>query len=156
MLTHRLARPLLAAIFITGGIDSVLHPASKAPAADKVVGGLPDTLGMNARTEDLVRLNGAVQLGGGLLLALGVFPRLASTALLGSLVPTTMAGHRFWEDTDDKNRAAQRIHFLKNVAMLGGLLLAATDTDGRPSLGWRAHRSREHAAEHLPAPVGHS
>jgi len=29
---------------------------------------------MNARTEDLVRLNGAVQLGGGLLLALGVFP----------------------------------------------------------------------------------
>jgi uncharacterized membrane protein YphA (DoxX/SURF4 family) len=40
----------------------------------------------------------------------------------------------------------QRIHFLKNVSMLGGLILAATDTNGRPSLGWRAKKTAQTAA----------
>jgi len=39
-LTHRLARPLLAAIFITGASTRCSTPPRKAPAADKVVGGL--------------------------------------------------------------------------------------------------------------------
>jgi hypothetical protein len=32
------------------------------------------------------------------------------------------------------------MHFLKNLGLLGGLLLAAADTEGRPSIGWRAER----------------
>jgi putative oxidoreductase len=69
---------------------------------------------------------------------------------LASLVPTTLAGHRFWEVTDKQARAAQRIHFLKNVAMLGGLILAATDLEGRPSLLWRARRAAGKARRLLP------
>ncbi len=37
-------------------------------------------------------------------------------------------------------RAEQQNNFLKNVAMFGGLVLAATDTEGAPSLSWRAKR----------------
>ena len=54
---------------------------------------------------------------------------------------TTAAGHRFWEETDDTTRAQQQIHFLKNLGLVGGLILAAVDTEGRPSLTWRAKRT---------------
>jgi putative oxidoreductase len=70
---------------------------------------------------------------------------VAALALGASLVPTTFAGHRFWEEGDPKQRAAQKIHFLKNVGLLGGLLLAALDTEGQPSLRWRAGRAAGHA-----------
>ena len=65
-------------------------------------------------TEDAVRLNGAVQMAAGTLLALGRFPRLSALALAGTLVPATLAGHRFWEAEEEPDRAQQRIHFLKN------------------------------------------
>jgi putative oxidoreductase len=95
-----------------------------------------------SNTEQAVRINGAVQLVAGSLLALGRLPRLSALAIAATLVPTTIAGHRFWEAGDDKDRAQQRIHFLKNLSMLGGLLIAAGDTAGRPSLAWRS----QHAA----------
>ena len=38
-------------------------------------------------------------------------------------MPTTVAGHRFWEETDDKATVQQTIQFLKNTAMLGALLM---------------------------------
>ena len=75
---------------------------------------------------------------------MGRFRRLAALALIGSIVPTTLGGHRFWEETDQAARAQQRMHFLKNLGLLGGLILAALDTEGEPSLGWRAkHRVHE-------------
>ena len=77
---------------------------------------------MHADPIDLVRVNGAVQVGAGLALAVGYAPRAAATLLGGSLVLTTLAGHRFWEERDGTARAQQTIHFLKNAAMLGGLL----------------------------------
>ena len=97
--------------------------------------------------ETLVKLNAAVQLGAGSLLALGRFPRLSSLLLAGSLVPTTLAGHRFWEEKDPQERYRQRSNFLKNVGLLGGLILAAVDTEGRPGLAWRAKHATHHAAE---------
>ena len=69
------------------------------------------------------------------MLALNKFPRLASTALAASLVPTTLAGHRFWEETDEQQRAQQQVHFFKNVSLLGGLMIAAADTEGTPVAG---------------------
>jgi putative oxidoreductase len=75
------------------------------------------------------------------LLALGRLPRLSALALAGSLVPTTLAGHRFWSETDPAKRSMQQIQFFKNVSMLGGLLLAAVDTSGKPSIGWRARHA---------------
>jgi uncharacterized membrane protein YphA (DoxX/SURF4 family) len=134
-------------MFITGGLDSLRHPASKRPAADPIAPRIAAKLPyLPEDTEQLVRINGAVQLGAGLMLATGRLPRLSSALLAGSLVPTTLAGHRFWEEQDDTKRAQQRIHFFKNLSMLGGLMLAAVDTEGRPGLAWRAQHAAHHAS----------
>jgi uncharacterized membrane protein YphA (DoxX/SURF4 family) len=143
-ISRRIARPLLASEFIYGGIDAVRHPESKVEAAKAVTEPLRDWV--PALPEDittLVRVNGMVQVGAGSLLALGKLPRLAAVALIGSIIPTTYAGHRFWEESEDESRAQQRTHFLKNLGLLGGLILAALDTEGAPSLGWKTRRQAE-------------
>lgn len=137
-----IARPMLASIFIAEGIDSLLHPDTKAPAAEAVVRPLAEQVPVVPdQVEQAVRLNGAVQLVAGSLLAIGRFPRLSAAALAASLIPTTYAGHRFWESNDKQERSQQKIHFLKNVTMLGGLLIAAGDTAGNPSVAWRSRHA---------------
>jgi uncharacterized membrane protein YphA (DoxX/SURF4 family) len=151
-LVRRIARPLLSAVFLAGGIDSLRDPGSKAPALDGMapgiaahIPGIPED-----DTEQLVRINAAVQVGAGTLLAMGKLPRVSALALALSLVPTTAAGHRFWEETDPGARATQQIHFLKNVSLLGGLLIAAVDLEGRPGLAYRVSAARKSAARAMP------
>jgi putative oxidoreductase len=150
------ARPMLAAMFVTGGLDAVLHPKAKAQAAVKVAPFIAKRLPFPL-TEDpvqLVRINGAVQLVAGLALATGRLPRLAAVTLAGSLIPTTLAGHRFWEKSDTGERAMQQQQFTKNLSMLGGLILAAVDLEGRPGLRHRGHDAvRE--LKHVSHDVGH-
>jgi putative oxidoreductase len=135
------ARPLLAGMFVYGGLDSFRNPEPKVPAAQKVVGQVEDMSGGSLRTAHLIQANGALQVVAGAALATGRWARPAALALALSLIPTTLAGHRFWEQETAADRHAQRIQFLKNLAMLGGLVLAAADTGGRPSLPWRARRA---------------
>jgi uncharacterized membrane protein YphA (DoxX/SURF4 family) len=141
-LTRRIARPLLAAIFVVGGLDALRNPAGKAKKARAVTEPLNEHMPAtsNVDTETMVRINGGIQVGAGVLLATGWFRRVACLALMGSIVPTTYAGHRFWEEPDEATRAQQRMHFVKNLGLLGGLILAAVDTEGAPSLTWRAKR----------------
>jgi putative oxidoreductase len=120
----RVARPMLAGMFVAGGLDAVRRPATKLAKAGRVIAPLEESVGIDADPVELVRLNGIVQVGAGVALASSTFPRAAALALACSLVPTTIAGHAFWREDDAAARAQQRIHFLKNVAMLGGLLLA--------------------------------
>jgi uncharacterized membrane protein YphA (DoxX/SURF4 family) len=143
-----LARPLLSAIFVVQGANSVRNPeplVSKAqPVTDRLVpmlkkaapaqvaDRLPET------TVNLIRLNGAAQVLGGLALATGKGRRLGATLLAASLVPTTLAGHAFWQEDEKAAKAQQRIQFLKNLGLMGGLLLAAVDTEGKPGVAWRA------------------
>ncbi|MEU0675849.1 DoxX family protein [Streptomyces sp. NPDC006172] len=138
-------RPLLASMFVSGGLGSLRAPEQVAPAAEPVVRPVTERVtALPDRTEQVVRLSGAVQVAGGLLLATGRVPRVAALALAATLVPTTLAAHRFWEAEDPDERARQRIHFLKNASMLGGLLIAAADTAGNPSLAWRGrHAARD-------------
>ena len=117
------ARPLLAGMFVYGGLDAFRNPAGKVPRAEKVAPDIANLVGVDADTEQLVQFNGAVQVAAGITLALGIFPRVSALALAGSLIPTTLAGHRFWDEEDDGARGAQTIQFLKNAAMFGGLLL---------------------------------
>ncbi len=137
---------MLASMFLLGGWDAVNRPGPKVEAADDIAPQVAAKIpGLQEQdTETLIRVNGGVQLAGGTLLVLGRFPRLASFALAASLVPTTLAGHRFWEH-EGADREQQMLHFFKNVSMLGGLLLASVDTEGNPGLAWRARHSAEHA-----------
>jgi putative oxidoreductase len=140
-LSRRIARPLLASIFIVGGWDDLWNPEGKAKKAEAVSQPIGESVGVDQLDpKTLVRFNGAVQIGGGVLLAVGKYRRLAAMALIGSIIPTTYAGHRFWEESDPTTRSQQKMHFLKNLGLLGGLILAAFDTEGQPSLGWRAKR----------------
>jgi uncharacterized membrane protein YphA (DoxX/SURF4 family) len=132
---------MMAAMFVSGGIDQIKRPEAQAAKAEKVAEPLAQALHLPEDPVKLVRINGAVQVGAASMLALGKLPRVSAAALAASLVPTTLAGHPFWEESEPGRRKTQRIAFLKNVSMLGGLVLAATDTEGRPSLGWRARRA---------------
>ncbi len=138
-LVRRVARPMLAAMFVVGGLDQLKHPSRKADAAAPLVEKVAPVLGLPDDTELLVRANGATMVGAGSLLALGRLPRIASTVLAATLVPTTIAAHAYWSEQDPEVRARQRTQFLKNLGLLGGLLLAAVDTEGKPGLAYRAH-----------------
>lgn len=149
VLIRRLARPLLASIFVTGGINTLRNPEphvqTASPLLEKVGPSLPQQVPSDH--DQLVRIDAGVKVVAGTLLALGKFPRLSSLALAGSLVPTTVAGHAFWDATDPGEKAAQQLHFLKNLSILGGLVLAAVDTEGKPSLGWRGRRAARKFAD---------
>ncbi|WP_405061069.1 DoxX family protein [Kribbella sp. NBC_01505] len=143
-----LARPLLSVIFVVQGANSVRNPeplVSKAqPVTDRLVPVLkkaaPAQIGdrIPETTVNLIRLNGAAQVLGGLALATGKGRRLGATLLAATLVPTTLAGHAFWQEDDKSAKAQQRIQFMKNLGLMGGLLLAAVDTEGKPGVAWRA------------------
>jgi putative oxidoreductase len=90
--------------------------------------------------ELLVRANAALQTLTGTTLALGLAPRVSAIALFGSMVPTTIAGHRFWAIQDTTSRRQHRTQFHKNMAMLGGLLFAVLDRPVRGSSGIDAMR----------------
>ena len=141
-----IARPMLASMFVVGGVNALKNAQTLAgrpsPVADKVVpaaqrAGIP--LPDDRVTQ--VRLNAAVQIGAAAALATGRVPRLASAALAATLVPATVAGQPFGAGGDPEQKADRRLDFFRNVSMLGGLLLAAVDTDGKPGVAWRARRA---------------
>ncbi len=143
---RRLARPLLAAMFIDGGLDALRHPSTKLAKAEPIVHRLAGPLHLPDDPELLIRANGAAMVAAGTLFATGRLPRLSALVLAGTILPTTAAGHRFWEESDPVQKRNQRTHFLKNLGLLGGVLLAVVDTEGKPGVGWRARRAAKDAA----------
>lgn len=59
------------------------------------------------------------------MLALSILPRTSAAVLGLTLIPTTVAGHAFWKEEDKGSRKMQTVQFLKNSAILGGLLQTA-------------------------------
>lgn len=152
MLIRRIARPLLSVVFIGQGIDSLLNPKAAAEAAAPVVSGLqalPDPVGSSipSNPQTVAQVNAAVQVGGGLLLATGRMPRLASAALAFTMLPGSLGTHMFWSETDPQRKAQKRKEFLTDLSLLGGLMIAAADTAGKPSLGWRSRRAAERLSD---------
>lgn len=145
-LVRFVARPMLASVFVVQGFNKLRDPDVMASRAKPVVDRMTPLMERYApqvptEAKTLVRISGAVDLGAGVMLATGTLPRTAALLLASSLVPSTAMGHRFWEADDPAEKANQRVHFLKNVALGGGLLVAGVDTQGRPGIGWRARRA---------------
>jgi putative oxidoreductase len=153
MLVRRIARPLLAAPYVSDGVDALRNPqphvAGAAPLVEKVTEQadkqLPVQLPKDAA--QWVKVIAGVKVAAGVLFALGRLPRLSALLLGATAVPTALAQHRFWEATDPQERANQTKHFLHSLGLLGGLLLAAVDTEGKPSVGYRARRAAHTAAD---------
>lgn len=158
-LSRLVARPMISSLFVMGGINALRHTDSHAVKATKVTDRVVPMAKKAAPSapipEDaktLVRINAGVQIAAGLAFATGRAPRLSATLLAGSLVPTTLAGHAFWDEQDPAARQAQLLAFVKNTAVLGGLLIAAGDTEGKPGVAWRTRRAAKDArreARHL-------
>ena len=125
-MVDRLARACLAAIFVQGGVRAAREPGDRTAKAARL--GFPED-------PRLVRANGVAMAVGGAALALGVRPRLAATGLVVSMVPTTAAGHPYWLDDDPVARTQNLTQFLKNLGLVGGLLLVATDRSRRVHTG---------------------
>lgn len=158
MLLRRIARPLLATTFIVDGVNTFLHPE---PRAKKLIQLEPRTKNTAAAklTEDparIVRFAAASQAGAGILLALGRAPRLGAIVLTANVLPVLVTEQDFWAEDDPDRRSAKLTAFLKDAGLLGGLLLAAADTEGKPSLGWRGRRAARDAAQAISSalPIG--
>src|SRR4051794_8583394 len=143
-LIRLLARPMLASTFVYGGVQALRNAPALAEAAKPVndeIRELADKVAPSVRVPEndttMVRINAGVHIVAGLGLATGRAPRLCALALAATVVPTTVAGHPFWEAEDKAARTKQMTHFYKNISMLGGLIIAALDTEGRPGVAWR-------------------
>lgn len=138
-----LARVLLGGLFIAAGSQAVLNPdryaLTAAPVAQRV-GPLLRRFDsrLPGETRQLVRATAAVQVAAGVMLASGNAPRSAAAVLAGTMLPAAVLGHPFWRAATASERRAEQVQFAKNLGLLGGLLLAAVDTAGAPSLRWRA------------------
>ena len=113
---RRVGQALLSVVFVKSGFDVARSPGARVAKAAKL--GLPNA-------ELVVRGNGAAMVAGGVALALNKVPRLAALGLIASMIPTTIAGHPFWE-LEGAERQAQEVQFAKNLGLIGGLVLVLT------------------------------
>lgn len=125
---RRIARPLLAAVSVASGVETLINPKPKAEAAAPLLargqGMLPTKQPVDPGL--IVQAGAAVKVAAGLMMAVGWAPRIAATVLAVELIPSTVAEHPFWAGGYPDDRKAHRQHFVKNAGVLGGLLLAIT------------------------------
>lgn len=134
-IARTVARALLAAPFVMLGYEAAAEPGGRVDLAAGL--GVPNP-------EAAVRVNGGAMVAGGVALGLGVLPRAAAAGLAASLIPTTLAGHAFWTHDDPGARKANRIQFLKNLGLLGGLVAVAAATDRDVPRGHDRRRRDRH------------
>lgn len=121
------ARALTGVSYAYFGYETIQKPRPRVKMAAPTFAKVREIAPLPADDETLVRLNGAVQVGSGAMMAIGVLPRLSAAALIGSLIPTTVAGHPFWQLEDPAARTVQLMQFMKNTAMIGGLVALVAD-----------------------------
>lgn len=146
-----LARPMLASSFVLAGMDKLKNADDTATQLSPLLRRAAESLPFQTNEKVLARVIGGTQVGAGVLFALGKSARLAATVLA---VISALNGYVEWRSADitsKEGRDARRKQLLKNVSLTGGVLLAAVDTNGRPSLAWRA----EHLAADVKKSTGH-
>ena len=86
-------------------------------------------------------LSGLLASAGGLSILLGYRARLGAALVVLFLVPVTLAMHRFWGVPDPMMAQMQQAMFMKNFAMLGGVLLVSYFGAGPFSFDARRERT---------------
>ena len=115
-------RVLLATIFVLSGVGKIADP-----------GGTIAYIGAAGLPLPQLAFAGAtlIEVGGGIALVLGYRTRIVAAVLAIFSLLTAVAFHSVFADQN------QMIHFLKNVAMAGGLLQVVAFGAGRLSLDAR-------------------
>jgi uncharacterized membrane protein YphA (DoxX/SURF4 family) len=140
-----LARPFVAAPYIINGLETLRDPRARAEQVGPTVKPIADRLEWlpTKDPEALVRLQGAVSLGTGVLVLTGRFRRLTTLLMAAQIVPALATEHRYWTEDDPERRSSERSHLLKNAGLFGALLMVATEPRGSS----RSTRLRRQARE---------
>jgi putative oxidoreductase len=120
-------RILLSLVFLVIGYRKLIAVAASAGYFAKLGFPMPDVM---------VWVAIAIELGGGILLLLGWKARWAASLLALFTLIAAFAAHRFWE-VDPAQYANQMNHFLKNLAIVGGMLFVAAVGPGALSVDGR-------------------
>ncbi len=143
---------MLASFFVVNGAKAAAKPNALVADAEPIVRKAVPLVQRVAPpsvanyvpedTRTLVRATGIAQLLGGLGLASGLGRRASATLLSASMVPHVLAS-RPAKGATAEEQAASRSVLLRNVALLGATLIASQDTQGKPSLGYRANQQAQ-------------
>lgn len=107
-----LGRLAMGAIFVQSGFGKLMNIGEFA--AGLAANGLPfPTL--------LAAVAVLVEFGGGLAVVLGIRVRLAALVMIAFMIMTMLLSHHFWT-MEGAERAENYIHFMKNLAIIGGFL----------------------------------
>jgi putative oxidoreductase len=120
-------RILIAVIFVISGFGKI--------GGFEGVAGYIGSKGL-PMPQVLAALTIALELGGGILLVLGFKTRWIAALFFLWLIPTTLIFHAFW-GLDPKAAQQMQIHFLKNVSIMGAMLMLVAFGPGAWSLDKR-------------------
>ena len=124
-----IGRLMLAAIFLLSSVGKLTNfNGTAGMMADK---GIPAAQ---------IMLVGAIafEIAGGLSIVLGYKPRIGAILLLVFLVLATYFFHDFWKIADPKEKQEQMVQFLKNLAIMGAMVLIIANGTGPMSLDDRS------------------
>ncbi|AIG64211.1 DoxX family protein [Corynebacterium atypicum] len=154
---RKLARPMLASVYVVDGVDTLVNTEAHIESAESVINRTRSLLPRKyARKvpedpELVARTIGGAKVAAGSLLALGKLPRLAATTLAVTAVPTLVGRYAFWETQDEQEKRERRSGFLTRLALLGGLAITSVDTEGKPGVAWRAKDGAQRANKKVQA-----
>ena len=123
-----LGRVLIGLLFVVAGLRKAMAIAATAGYFAKL--GFP-------APEAMAYLAVLIEIGGGLLLIIGFKTRIIAWLLVAFVIIATGMAHRFWEFSDPGQYNGQLNNFLKNVAIVGGLLMFITHGPGSASVDKR-------------------
>ena len=131
--TNGLARFLISSVFLAGAINKILHWHEMERTLMNVICDWQAYVGFSENMQQCVAVTASwvplllivatlFELAGGLMVLLGVKEKLGATLLILFLIPSTVIMHQFWF-IEGSARELQTVMFLKNLAILGALLL---------------------------------
>lgn len=88
----------------------------------KALAGYAKFKGIPAATPAVV-VTGILLFLGGLGIALNTYVDISAVLLLAFLIPTTFTMHAFWSSKDPATKMNEQIAFLKNIALIGAVLM---------------------------------
>lgn len=141
---RKIARPLLASSFVYSGVNRLRHADESTqyitPALDAAAKADPRLRPLKGREKLVTQVLSGAQIGAGALFALGRLPRLTSTVLVATGSVNAYLDFRASAAQRGSAKDALLDNSLQNIALVGAVAITAVDTDGSPSLAWRANR----------------
>ncbi len=154
---RKIARPMLASAFVLDGTDMLRNTSDHVEDTESAIKTLRKVVPaayasyIPADPELVTRGLAGTKIAAAGLFGLGKAPRLSAAALALTQLPSLIGRNAFWKAEDDKAKSTKRNGFLTDTALLGALAILTQDTEGKPSLGWRARKGAKNANKKLQA-----